>query len=210
MGSDEGFNVLWKVVLIGDSGVGKSQLLSRVTKNEFNLDSKTTIGVEFSTRSVAIGGKTAKVQIWDTAGQEKFKAVTRVYYRGAVGCMLVYDICRPETFNHLKRWLDEVKDYGDPKLAVVIIGNKSDLKDLRAVALDDAEAFAERHQSSCIETSALDATNVEEAFHKLVQEIHTRSALEETCLEEEKVSAVKLPDLPDYKTVPTSKKKKCC
>jgi Ras-related protein Rab-11A len=100
---------LFKIVIIGDSAVGKSNLLSRYARNEFNPLSKATIGVEFQTQSIEIDGKEVKAQIWDTAGQERFRAVTSAYYRGAFGALLVYDICRRSTFDSIPRWLDELK-----------------------------------------------------------------------------------------------------
>ena len=110
MSSDEeGEEYLFKVVIIGDSAVGKSNLLSRYARNEFNLHSKATIGVEFQTQSLEIDGKEVKAQIWDTAGQERFRAVTSAYYRGAVGALIVYDISRRTTFDSVGRWLDELK-----------------------------------------------------------------------------------------------------
>jgi Ras-related protein Rab-11A len=101
------------VVLIGDSGVGKSNLLSRFTRNEFNLESKSTIGVEFATRSIQVEGKVVKAQIWDTAGQERYRAITSAYYRGAVGALLVYDIAKHVTYENVERWLRELRDHAD-------------------------------------------------------------------------------------------------
>merc|ERR1711945_46158 len=101
----------FKVVLIGDSGVGKSNLLSRFTRNEFNLESKSTIGVEFAHRSIQVEGKKVKAQIWDTAGQERYRAITSAYYRGAVGALLVYDITKPQTYENVQRWLTELRNY---------------------------------------------------------------------------------------------------
>lgn len=106
---DEGEEYLFKVVIIGDSAVGKSNLLSRYSKNEFNMHSKSTIGVEFQTQTMEIDGKEVKAQIWDTAGQERFRAVTSAYYRGAVGALIVYDISRSTTFDSVTRWLEELK-----------------------------------------------------------------------------------------------------
>lgn len=104
-----GEEYLFKIVIIGDSAVGKSNLLSRYARNEFNLHSKATIGVEFQTQVMDIDGKEVKAQIWDTAGQERFRAVTSAYYRGAVGALIVYDISRRSTFDSVGRWLDELK-----------------------------------------------------------------------------------------------------
>ena len=103
------YDYLFKVVVIGDSGVGKSNLLSRFTRNEFNLESKSTIGVEFATRTVSMEGKTIKAQIWDTAGQERYRAITSAYYRGAVGALVVYDITKDVSFTNVSKWLAELK-----------------------------------------------------------------------------------------------------
>uniref|UniRef100_A0A665UE97 Ras-related protein Rab-25 n=1 Tax=Echeneis naucrates TaxID=173247 RepID=A0A665UE97_ECHNA len=127
------------VVLIGDSGVGKSNLLSRFTRNEFNLESKSTIGVEFATRSIQVEGKTIKAQIWDTAGQERYRAITSAYYRGAVGALLVYDIAKHLTYENAERWLKELQDHADSNIVIMLVGNKSDLRHLRAVPTDEAK-----------------------------------------------------------------------
>lgn len=198
--------LLPQVVLIGDSGVGKSNMLSRFTRNEFSLESKSTIGVEFATRrcvgdfrsaqrlcaplrrssfthsrlctccfvtrSIAVDSKTVKAQIWDTAGQERYRAITSAYYRGAVGALLVYDITKGVTYENVVRWLKELRDHADANIVIMLVGNKSDLRHLRSVATEDAAAFAERENLSFIETSALEATNVELAFQQILTEIY--------------------------------------
>lgn len=173
--NDDDYDFLFKVVLIGDSGVGKSNLLSRFTRNEFSLESKSTIGVEFATKTVSSkDGKVIKAQIWDTAGQERYRAITSAYYRGAVGALLVYDISKPGTFDACERWLHELRDHAEPNIVVMLVGNKSDLRHLRAVSTEDAMAFAEQHNLAFIEASALDATGVDTAFIRVLQEIQTR------------------------------------
>ncbi|KAJ8311573.1 hypothetical protein KUTeg_010928 [Tegillarca granosa] len=154
---DDEYDYLFKVVLIGDSGVGKSNLLSRFTRNEFNLE---------------IDGKTIKAQIWDTAGQERYRAITSAYYRGAVGALLVYDIAKHLTYENVERWLKELRDHADNNIVIMLVGNKSDLRHLRAVPTDEAKAFAEKNNLSFIETSALDSTNVETAFQNILTEIY--------------------------------------
>uniref|UniRef100_A0A3P8PDH2 small monomeric GTPase n=1 Tax=Astatotilapia calliptera TaxID=8154 RepID=A0A3P8PDH2_ASTCA len=161
-----------RLVLIGDSGVGKSNLLSRFTRNEFNLESKSTIGVEFATRSIQVEGKTVKAQIWDTAGQERYRAITSAYYRGAVGALLVYDIAKHLTYENAERWLKELQDHADSNIVIMLVGNKSDLRHLRAVPTDEAKAFAEKHGLSFLETSALDSSNVELAFQTILTAIY--------------------------------------
>ncbi|KAF8109610.1 hypothetical protein N665_0094s0076 [Sinapis alba] len=162
---------VFKVVLIGDSAVGKSQLLARFARDEFSLDSKATIGVEFQTRTLLIEEKSVKAQIWDTAGQERYRAVTSAYYRGAVGAMLVYDITKRETFDHIPRWLEELRAHADKNIVIILIGNKSDLEDQRAIPTEDAKEFAEKEGLFFLETSALNATNVENSFNTLMTEI---------------------------------------
>ncbi|CAG8952122.1 hypothetical protein HYFRA_00000860 [Hymenoscyphus fraxineus] len=142
------------VVLIGDSGVGKSNLLSRFTRNEFNLDSKSTIGVEFATRSIQVDAKTIKAQIWDTAGQERYRAITSAYYRGAVGALLVYDISKHQTYENVTRWLKELRDHADSNIVIMLVGNKSDLRHLRAVPTEEAKQFAKIYR--IVSSKALD------------------------------------------------------
>lgn len=171
-GKDEEYDYLFKVVLIGDSGVGKSNLLSRFTRNEFNLDSKSTIGVEFATKSIQVDAKTVKAQIWDTAGQERYRAITSAYYRGAVGALLVYDISKQVTFENVERWLKELRDHAEQNIVIMLVGNKSDLRHKRAVSTEAAMSFAEANNLAFIETSALDATGVDEAFRQILTEIY--------------------------------------
>uniref|UniRef100_A0A7N0UXJ0 Uncharacterized protein n=1 Tax=Kalanchoe fedtschenkoi TaxID=63787 RepID=A0A7N0UXJ0_KALFE len=163
---------VFKVVLIGDSAVGKSQLLARFARNEFSVDSKATIGVEFQTKTIVIDSKTVKAQIWDTAGQERYRAVTSAYYRGAVGAMLVYDMTKRQSFDHMARWLEELRGHADKNIVIMLIGNKCDLGSLRAVPVEDAQEFAQRENLYFMETSALEAINVESAFLTILTNIY--------------------------------------
>ena len=172
MDGSEEYDYLFKVVLIGDSGVGKSNLLSRFTRNEFSLETKATIGVEFATRSVTISNKVIKAQIWDTAGQERYRAITSAYYRGAVGAMLVYAINSRDSFCNAERWLNELRDNADRNIMIMLVGNKSDLKHLREVPTEEAKDFAKKHNLSFMETSALDSSNVEDAFKSVIDSIY--------------------------------------
>ncbi|XP_050367805.1 ras-related protein RABA5a [Argentina anserina] len=163
---------LFKIVLIGDSAVGKSNLLARFARNEFFPNSKSTIGVEFQTQKIVIDGKEVKAQIWDTAGQERFRAVTSAYYRGAVGALLVYDISRHQTFDSIGRWLNELHTHSDMNVVTILVGNKSDLKDAREVSTAEGKALAEAQGLFFMETSALDSSNVAAAFQMVVKEIY--------------------------------------
>ncbi|KAB5534194.1 hypothetical protein DKX38_017280 [Salix brachista] len=248
--AEDDYDYLFKVVLIGDSGVGKSNLLSRFTRNEFSLESKSTIGVEFATRSLNVDGKTFCVSVkseersselgfgscefryhvnagWgllhilycklillkssnfelesgrvcssssffsqrslnfilqshsiimhftDTVVNMHFtimyRAITSAYYRGAVGALLVYDVTRHSTFENVERWLRELRDHTDPNIVVMLIGNKSDLRHLVAVSTEDGKSFAERESLYFMETSALEATNVDNAFAEVLTQIY--------------------------------------
>jgi len=163
---------LFKIVLIGDSAVGKSNLLARFARNEFYPNSKSTIGVEFQTQKMEINGKEIKAQIWDTAGQERFRAVTSAYYRGAVGALLVYDISRRQTFDSIGRWLNELHTHSDMNVVTILVGNKSDLKDAREVTTAEGKTLAEAEGLFFMETSVLDSSNVTAAFQTVVKEIY--------------------------------------
>ncbi|XWS48253.1 hypothetical protein CRYUN_Cryun13aG0058700 [Craigia yunnanensis] len=169
---DEECDYLFKAVLIGDSAVGKSNLLSRFATDEFRLDSKPTIGVEFAYRNVKIGDKIIKAQIWDTAGQERFRAITSSYYRGALGALLVYDITRRTTFENVKKWMNELREFGNLDMVVVLIGNKSDLAQSRKVSEEEGKNLAETEGLFFMETSALENWNVEQAFLRMINKIH--------------------------------------
>lgn len=153
-----------KIVIVGDSGVGKTNILARFTKDKFFPDSKSTIGVEFATKSMTIEDKEVKATIWDTAGQDRYRAITSAYYRGANAVLLCYDITAILTFNNVKRWLDEAREHVDPGTLVLLVGNKCDLEELRAVPTEDGENLARQENMLFIETSAKIATNIDVAF----------------------------------------------
>jgi len=160
------YEYIFKYIIIGDMGVGKSCLLHQFTENKFVPDSPHTIGVEFGTRIIEVMGKKIKLQIWDTAGQERFRAVTRSYYRGAAGALLVYDITRRITYNHLTSWLTDARNLTNPNTIIMLIGNKKDLDAQRDVTYEEAAAFAKENGLIFIESSAKTGENVEEAFLK--------------------------------------------
>jgi len=165
---------LFKHIIIGDTGVGKSCLLLQFTDKRFQPVHDLTIGVEFGARMITIDGKQIKLQIWDTAGQEAFRSITRSYYRGAAGALLVYDITRRDTFNHLTTWLEDARQHSNSNMVIMLIGNKSDLESRREVKKEEGEAFAREHGLVFMETSAKTAANVEEAFINTAREIYEK------------------------------------
>lgn len=168
------YDYLFKLLLIGDSGVGKSCLLLRFADDTYTESYISTIGVDFKIRTIEIGGKTIKLQIWDTAGQERFRTITSSYYRGAHGIIVVYDITDQVSFNNVKQWLQEIDRYACENVNKLLVGNKSDLAAKRAVDTNAAKAFADELRIPFLETSAKNATNVEQAFLTMATEIKNR------------------------------------
>ena len=165
------YDFLFKIVLIGDSSVGKTNIFTKYLNDEFDPDSKATVGVEFGTKDFKINNKIIKVQIWDTAGQERYRSITNAYYRGAKGCLLVYDITNKSSFENLDKWLSELKANTDENVSVILVGNKSDLESDRAVTLQEGKKISEFHKMAFMETSALNGNNIEKAFNELISDV---------------------------------------
>jgi len=170
------YDYVFKLVLIGDSGVGKSCLLLRFADDTYTESHISTIGVDFKIRTIQLDGKTIKLQIWDTAGQERFRTITSSYYRGAHGIIVVYDTTDNESFEHVKTWLHEIDRYASENVNKLLVGNKSDLTTKRQVDTEVAKAFAGEVNIPFLETSAKNATNVEDAFMTMAGEIKKRMA----------------------------------
>ncbi|KAJ2157143.1 ras GTPase [Coemansia sp. RSA 552] len=168
------YDYLFKLLLIGDSGVGKSCLLLRFADDTYTESYISTIGVDFKIRTIELDGKTVKLQIWDTAGQERFRTITSSYYRGAHGIIVVYDVTDSDTFSNVKQWLQEIDRYASEGVNKLLVGNKSDLEDKRAVDFTEAQEFAKSLNISFLETSAKSATNVESAFLTMARQIKDR------------------------------------
>ncbi|KAI0823868.1 GTP-binding protein ypt1 [Trametes gibbosa] len=167
----DGYDYLFKLLLIGDSGVGKSCLLLRFAEDAFTDSYLSTIGVDFKIRTIELEGKTVKLQIWDTAGQERFRTIAAAYYRGAHGIIMVYDVTEAETFSNVKGWITEIERYASEGVKKLIIGNKSDLVERKVVEYSVAKEFSDSLSIPFIETSAKNSTNVEEAFSLMAKTI---------------------------------------
>lgn len=176
MSSATEYDYLFKLLLIGDSGVGKSCLLLRFADHTYTESYISTIGVDFKIRTIELDGKTIKLQIWDTAGQERFRTITSSYYRGAHGIIVVYDVTDLDSFHNVKQWLNEIDRYATENVNKLLVGNKCDLVSKKQVEYETAKEFADRLEIPFLETSAKAATNVEKAFLTMASEIKTSLA----------------------------------
>ncbi|CAK72957.1 unnamed protein product (macronuclear) [Paramecium tetraurelia] len=176
MSLQQEYDYLFKILLIGNSAVGKSSLLLRFADNVFNESFLPTIGVDFKIRTFDLNGKTVKLQIWDTAGQERFKTITNSYYKGAHGIILVYDVTDKQSFKDVENWLAEVEKYANENVVRVLVGNKVDLESKREVTSEEGKELADSLNIRFIETSAKNSSNVEKAFITLANEIKAKVA----------------------------------
>ncbi|XP_042242194.1 ras-related protein Rab-43-like isoform X2 [Homarus americanus] len=174
--ADDQFDFLFKIVVIGDCGVGKTCVVQRFKSGMYIERHGNTIGVDFSMKTLTIDAKKVKLQIWDTAGQERFRTITQSYYRSANGVIIVYDITKRSSFLSIQRWMDEVRRYTHPQVAIVLIGNKCDMETLREVEFEEAEAMCETVPEimTVMEVSAKDNTNVDDTFFHLASELKNR------------------------------------
>jgi len=173
-------HILFKILVLGDASVGKSSILSRYTSNEFNDTPISTIGIDFQIISQDIDGEPMKVQIWDTAGEERYRTITSSYYRGAHGILLVYDITNPHSYESLPKWLEEVERYAYENIVIVLVGNKVDRESERKIPKEDIQAFADTYKIKHIETSAKQDIKVQEAFITIIRDIKEKAVYDES------------------------------
>ena len=157
-----------KIIVVGDSGVGKTNLINRFATDKFDTNSKATIGVEFVYKTLKIGKEVIKVEVWDTAGQERYRSITSSYYKGARGAIIVYDITNDDSFHNVESWMNEVVKKGKKDIQFLLLGNKSDLVNDRLVSEEKGIEKARELNMRLFEASALDKTNVNEAFNYLI------------------------------------------
>ena len=169
------YDLLYKIIIIGDTCVGKSNILTRYLKNEFKENSKSTVGVELGSKFLKVNGIGAKVQIWDTAGQERYRSITSSYYKGSHGCFIVYDITSETSFDNVEKWYEQAQKEASKDISVILVGNKCDLENERKVPKEKGEEKAKSFKCPFFETSALSKVNINEIFNEMVNNIYERT-----------------------------------
>ena len=205
---EDNYEMMFKVVLVGDSFVGKTNIMSKYLKNEFHEDSKATVGVEFGSKQFNVEGHSIKAQIWDTAGQERYKAITSAYYKGAKGAFVVYDITRKSSFESIDKWVSDLTAAADKKLTIVVIGNKCDLEDQRQITKEQGEEKAGKLEVAFMETSALSGENLDKAFEMMISEIFKKC--HEEMLSEGEVDIIEGGQDINLSKKKNNESKKCC
>ena len=214
------FDYLLKFIVIGDSSVGKSNIISKYKEDKFDQKGQPSIGVQFIAKNVVIENTTFRLQVWDTAGQETFRSMTRIYYKNSSCAFIVYDITEKESFNHVESWISECKKIAPETVLLVLIGNKSDLNESREVSYEEGLKFAEKNKMLFFETSAKNGVNIENIFKKSVENISNNikkgkydltddACGIKICKNEKNINIEEF----DYEsTIPkkVTKKKKCC
>ena len=169
------YELLYKIIIIGDAAVGKSNILSRYAKNEFCENQKSTVGVELGIKYIKVKGISTKIQIWDTAGQERYRAITSSYYKGSHGCFIVYDITNETSFDNVEKWYEHVQKEAGKDISIIIVGNKCDLENERKVSKEKGQNKAKNLNCAFFETSALSGVNIAEIFNELANNIYDRT-----------------------------------
>ena len=206
MNSEQEAQIVLKLLLLGDSSVGKTSILNKYISNKFDESSISTVGVDYMDKIIDYNKFKIKLQIWDTSGEEKFRTITKNFYRNADGLLVVFDLTKKESYDHIKSWINEAKENND-KLKTILIGNKLDLKDERIVAIDVAKQFAEKNNLKYIETSAKDGTNINESFQAIIDLLFDGKSSEEILHEFTKQdSSLSVVD----DSMEVKKKKACC
>ena len=175
MEEENSYELLYKIVIIGDTCVGKTNILSRYLDNQFSSNTKSTVGVELGIKFLKIKNTSTKTQIWDTAGQERYQAITSSYFRGSDGCFIVYDITNETSFNNIEKWYEKIHEENDKDIPIIIVGNKCDLENERKVPTDKGKEKAQNLKCAFYETSALKVMNIEQIFDELVNTIYDKT-----------------------------------
>lgn len=223
-GKGETYDFIFKIVLLGDSSVGKTNIVSRFVKNQFSLDTKSTIAVEFSNKAVFVdnGAKEIRAQIWDTSGQERYRSIASSYYRGALGCLACYDVTNRRSFDHVQSWVTELRQHADEDCLIMVVGNKADLDGLREITRKQGLNFARKAGHAFIETSAKEGTGVKTAFERLIEEIYKVQIKKQCLIDDASRTTLSTGEKPHGKfhtltldciqesSVPLQRENKCC
>ena len=172
---ESNYELLYKVIIIGDTAVGKSNILSRYVKDEFSTNSKSTVGVELGIKFLKVKNTKTKIQIWDTAGQERYRAITSSYFKGSNGCFIVYDITNEASFNNIENWYEQIQKETSKDIPILLVGNKCDLEDERKVPIEKGKEKAQNLNCAFFETSALKKINIDKIFEELVNNIYEKT-----------------------------------
>jgi small GTP-binding protein len=175
MVEDDSYDLLYKIIIVGDTCVGKSNILSRYIKNIFREDSKSTVGVELGNKLLKVKGTNTKLQIWDTAGQERYRSITSSYYKGSHGCFIVYDITNEQSFENVEKWFEQVQKEGSKDVSIILVGNKCDLENERKIPTEKGEEKAKQLNIPFFETSALSNIKIEDIFNVIAENIFDRT-----------------------------------
>ena len=166
------YELLYKIIIIGDAAVGKSNILTRFTRNEFSENTKSTVGVELGVKFIKVKGVNTKIQIWDTAGQERYRSITSSYYKGSHGCFIVYDITNETSFENVERWYEYVQREAGKNISIILVGNKCDLENERKISKVKGQEKAKNLKCAFFETSALSGVNISQIFEELTNNIY--------------------------------------
>ena len=213
MKAEDNYEQLYKIIIIGDSGVGKSNILGRYLQNKFREDTKSTVGVEFGSKKMVIENIPIKLQIWDTAGQERYRSITSAYYKGSKGCFIVYDITNPQSFDDIQKWYEEIKRSGDKGVSIILVGNKCDLENERKISTETGKNKAKEMNCPFYETSALSNIMIEEVFKSICEDIFNKIKTEKKDEDDEDDYDIVKDEnkIVNINTANTTKqKKKCC
>ena len=204
------YELLYKIIIIGDAAVGKSNILTRYSKNEFSENTRSTVGVELGVKFIKVKGINTKIQIWDTAGQERYRSITSSYYKGSHGCFIVYDITNESSFNNVEKWYEYVQKEAGKNISIILVGNKCDLENERKKKKKKGQEKAKNLKCAFFETSALSGVNISQIFEELTNNIYDSTGglknEDEFDIEFEKDNKVVNINNKDE----TTKKKKCC
>ena len=204
------YELLYKIIIIGDAAVGKSNILTRYSKNEFSENTRSTVGVELGVKFIKVKGINTKIQIWDTAGQERYRSITSSYYKGSHGCFIVYDITNESSFNNVEKWYEYVQKEAGKNISIILVGNKCDLENERKITKEKGQEKAKNLKCAFFETSALSGVNISQIFEELTNNIYDSTGglknEDEFDIEFEKDNKVVNINNKDEIT----KKKKCC